>query len=211
MSLLYVQEGAAQSEWATKTMPPLAKKYKMKIVDTIPFPTTQTDFTALATRLTQENPDAIGIASFSSQNPAIFTQLRQAGYKGQLFGEGSFGGNSLVGAGAAANGAIWASDFAPFMTSASSVAFIKAWHAAHGGADPLNFNAEGFDGAWFMAHALKKANSLDPAKVDKALEALTQNYYNGAIGKIIFKRTHDAFSPGVLNEWENGKPVRAAG
>jgi branched-chain amino acid transport system substrate-binding protein len=211
IALMYVQEGAAQTEWATKTIPPLAKKYKMKIVDTIPFPQTQTDFSALATRLTQDKPDAIGIASFSSQNPAIITQLRQAGFKGQLFGEGSFGGNSLVGAGAAANGAIWASDYAPFMTSPSSVAFTTAWRNAHSGADPLNFNAEGFDGAWFLAHALKKAASVDPVKVDKALEAMVQNYYNAAIGKVTFKRTHDAFSPGVLNEWENGKPVRAAG
>ncbi|MES1246592.1 MAG: ABC transporter substrate-binding protein [Actinomycetota bacterium] len=211
ISILYVQEGAAQTEWATKTVPPLAKKYKIKILDTIPFPQTQTDFNALATRLAQEKPDAIGIASFSSQNPAIITQIRQSGYKGQLFGEGSFGGNSLVGAGSAANGAIWASDYAPFMTYPSSVAFTNAWRKAHSGADPLNFNAEGFDGLWFLAHALKRANSVDPAKVDKALEALVQNYYNGAIGKITFKRTHDAFSPGVLNMWQDGKPVRAAG
>jgi branched-chain amino acid transport system substrate-binding protein len=210
-SILYVQEGAAQAEWAKSTLPPLFKKYKMKINDTIAFPQTQTDFTALATRLAQENPDAIGIASFSSQNPTLFNQIRQAGYKGQLFGEGSFGGNSLVGAGTSANGAIWASDYAPFMTAPTSVAFTKAWRKAHGNADPLNFNAEGFDGAWFLAHALKRANSVDPAVVNKALDALTQNRYYGAIGKITFKRTHDAFSEGVLLRWQDGKPTRAAG
>ena len=211
VSLLYVQEGAAQAEWAKKAMPPLLKRAKMTLKDTIAFPQTQTDFTALATRLVQENPDAIGIASFSSQNPALLTQIRQAGYKGIIFGEGSFGGNSLVGAGAAANGAVWASDFAPFMTAPSSVAFTKAWRKKHGGHDPLNFSAEGYDGAWFIAKALKRAQSVDPTRVNKALDALTQNPYYGAIGKVIFERTHDAFSQGVLNIWQNGKPTRAAG
>jgi branched-chain amino acid transport system substrate-binding protein len=207
--LLYISQGAAQEQWAAATMPPLLKGAGINLTDTVPFSQTQTDFSALATRIAQENPDAVGIASFSSQNPTLFTQIRQAGYKGLLFGEGSLGGNSLVAAGDNANGAVWASDYAPFMKAKSTVAFTKAWEKANNGTAPVNFDAEGYDGAKFLIEAIKKANSIDPAKVDAALEALTKVPYYGAIGKVTFHGTHDAASQGVLNLWENGQPTNA--
>jgi branched-chain amino acid transport system substrate-binding protein len=211
VALLYISDGAAQAEWATQTMPSLLGKANISIVDTESFPETQTDFSALATKLTQENPAGIGIASFSSQNPTLFTQLRQAGYKGLLFGEGSLGGGSLVGAGAYANGAVWASDYAPFMTNPSSVAFTKAWKKANKGVAPDNFQAEGYDGARFLVEALKLADSTNPAKVEIAMNKLTKSTYTGALGKITFDGSHDAHSPGVLNIWENGAPQNANG
>jgi branched-chain amino acid transport system substrate-binding protein len=207
-TLLYVQEGAAQTEWATKVLPPLLRKAGIEIKDTIAFPQTQTDFSALATRLRQSDPDSIGMATFSSQNPAIFTQLRLGGYRGLLYGDNSFGGNSLQGAGAHANGAVWAADFAPFMTNPSSRKFTKAWRAAKK-TDPLNFNAEGYDAVWFLARALKSANTLNRAKVRDAMEAITKVGMTGAVGKIVFKRTHDAYVDGVLLQWVNGGVVPA--
>src|SRR5690606_9924158 len=141
-----------------------------------------------------------GMSTFQTQNSTIVSQLRQFGYEGGVFGDNSFGGNSLQGAGALANGAVWAADFAPVMTEPESgVEFITAWKAAKGTV-PLNFNAEGYDAVWFVARSLKDAQSVDRDKVRDAMEAITKTGFSGAVGEITFVG-HDAKVPGVLNQW----------
>jgi branched-chain amino acid transport system substrate-binding protein len=150
------------------------------------------------------------MSTFQTQNSTLVSQLRQAGYQGVIFGDTSFGGNSLQGAGTAANGCIWSADFAPFATTPqSSVDFITAWKAAKS-ADPLSFNAEGYDAVWFVARALKNAQSLDRAKVRDAMDAITKEGMPAAVGDLTFVG-HDAKVPGVLNQWLDGKPAEVTG
>jgi branched-chain amino acid transport system substrate-binding protein len=209
VALLAISDGAANSEWAKETMPPLLEKAGMKVTDTITFPQAQTDFAALTTRLKQNAPDAVGMSTFQTQNSTIVAQLRQAGYKGVIFADTSFGGNSLAGAGKLADGSVWTADFAPFMTEPdSAVTFIKDWTAAKH-KDPLNFNAEGYDSVWFAARAIKAAGTADREKVRAAMEALTKKGFDGAVGRITFDG-HDARVAGILNLWSGGKATKAA-
>lgn len=210
-ALLYVQDGVANTEWATKIMPPILKKAGISVTDTIAFPSSQTDFSALATKLQQSNPNAVGVSTLSGQSSTLVSQLRLAGYKGLLYADNSFGGNSLQGAGALANGSVWAADYAPWLDAPSAVAFTKAWRAANNNADPVNFNAEGYDAVYFLARALLLGQSLDRAKLRDAMQAVTAKGMDGAVGHIVFEHTQDAYVPGTLLEWKDGAVVQATG
>jgi branched-chain amino acid transport system substrate-binding protein len=207
-ALLFVQDGAANAEWAQKIMPPLLSKAGINVTETIGFPSTQTDFSALATRLQQAAPDAVGVSTLSGQSSTLVSQLRLAGYKGLLYADNSFGGNSLQGAGALANGAIWAADYAPWLTAPTAVTFTKAWRKQFK-EDPLNFNAEGYDAVYFVARALLQAQTLERDKVRNAMQAVTRKGMAGAVGQINFLRTQDAYVTGTLLQWSNGGVVPA--
>jgi branched-chain amino acid transport system substrate-binding protein len=207
-ALLYVQDGAANTEWAQKIMPPLLSKAGISVTDTIGFPSSQTDFSALATRLQQAAPDAVGVSTLSGQSSTLVSQLRLAGYKGLLYADNSFGGNSLQGAGALANGSVWAADYAPWLTAPSAVKFTKAWRTQYK-EDPLNFNAEGYDAVYFLARALLLGQTTDREKLRNAMQAVTRKGMEGAVGQINFLRTQDAYVTGTLLQWVNGGVVPA--
>ena len=49
--------------------------------------TSVNDFTAIASKVADENPDAVGIMLVGAQHVTVIKQLRQAGYEGQFFAQ----------------------------------------------------------------------------------------------------------------------------
>src|SRR5206468_4327376 len=98
----------------------------------------------------------------------VISSLRNAGYKGLIFGGTSFGAASLKAAGQLAKGVVWTTDFDPRSTFPQTVKFVQSYTAKYG-TPPVNYSAEGYDAVYLLAMGLKNAGSTDHTKLQAGL------------------------------------------
>jgi branched-chain amino acid transport system substrate-binding protein len=143
------------------------------------------------------------------QTPVAITQLRRAGYTGEVIGMSAMGSGNLKPAGQVAKGAVWPTDFTADQTAPSSVTFVQAYQAKYGD-KPNNYAAEGYDAMWFLARGIKQANSADRAKIQAGLAAVAKQGFDGAMGKLTFDG-NDVRVPGSLATWNGSAEGVVAG
>ena len=68
---------------------------------------------------------------------------------------------------------VWAVDFNYQKARASSQKFVKAY-AAEYGEQPLNYAAEAYDAAWFLAKSIKQAGSADRDAIKDAMAVVAR-------------------------------------
>ena len=81
--------------------------------------------------------------------------------------------------------------------------FVKAFKAAYNGKSPDAFNALGYDSAYFLADAIKRAGSADPVKIQQAL-AETDGL-SLVSGQLKLDKNHDPIKSAVILEYKDGK------
>jgi branched-chain amino acid transport system substrate-binding protein len=165
-------------EVGTKSIPALGLDVVASVNTT---PTTQ-DFSPAIQQVLAKKPDVVSILQVGASNPTAMTQLRQAGYSGPVLGNSGASAGNLKPAGEAGKGMVWAVDFHREQTVASSQDFVKAYKAEYN-EDPLNYAAEAFDGAWFLARSIKEAGSADRAKIKDGMAKVAAKPFTGALGK----------------------------
>lgn len=184
----------------------LAPKAGITIVNDEESTTTSADISTQLTKMRESKPDAAMPMMLGSRNVTAVSQLRQNGFQGRIVGMQGMGGNALAPLGDLADGVVWATDFNPAQTNAGAVKFVAAYKAKNGGQVPGFFQAEGYDAVLFAANALKKANSVDPDAVIKALEAVGTEGFEGAAGTVKFINRQQQ-GAGVVVEWRKGAEV----
>ncbi len=184
----------------------LAPKAGIRIVADEESTTSAADISTQLTKIREAKPDAAFINLMSSRNAIAVSQLRQNGFTGRIVGMQGMGGNILASLGELGEGVVWATDFNPGQTNPGAVKFVAAYKAKHGGQVPGFYQAEGYDAVLFAAHALKKANSVEPEAVIKALEAVGTEGFEGAAGLVKFSGRQQQGS-GVVVEWRKGAEV----
>jgi branched-chain amino acid transport system substrate-binding protein len=201
ISVIYDAGSSRMTANGTTLAPDFAKKNGMKILSTTAVPTGTADFTATASKIAGEKPDAVLFFITGTSQVTAVQQLRRAGYTGIFLANQSLEG-ALATAGDAADGAVWSAPFSVLSTNAASQKFIKAFQAKYNAA-PDVYAADGYDQIYLVARALKAAGSTDPAAVQTALQAETKKGYEGAQGKVTFKGG-DAQGSGILIQWKSG-------
>jgi branched-chain amino acid transport system substrate-binding protein len=167
---------------------------------------TQSNISAEISNLVSHHPEGISLDLTLTQNATAATELAQAGFKGPIIAEDGAGNGTLSGAGADANGIVWASDWVPGTPNGTvSTDFTKAYEAAYH-TSPSDWAAEAFDATYFAARALKEAGSTSPAAVDEALIKEGKAGYTGVLGKATVTDGQE-HSKAVLVQWENGAAV----
>jgi branched-chain amino acid transport system substrate-binding protein len=181
----------------------LADKYGYTIVDNEAVTNADTDFTAVASKVADSNPDAVVIAIQGPQGPGLVTSLRRAGYTGEIGGSAGTSGGALKPAGKAADGVIYPVDFSATSTAPSSAAFAKAFKDDTGKV-ATNFNAEGYDAARLIIEAIKTTSGKNPSREDvhAAMLKIVKQGFDGAVGPITFT-DRDARVAGVLVRWSS--------
>jgi branched-chain amino acid transport system substrate-binding protein len=169
----------------------------------------QADFSQVVSQVMATKPDAVGIIMLGDAGDTVMTELRQAGYKGVLWGDAGFAGGVATSAGAVANGLLFTSDIAPDSSVPSTLAFEKAFQAKYGKA-PSQYDAQGYDAVWLIARAEKAAGCTSRSCLLKGLQtetASSQPAYQAALGPMTFVN-REARTPGAVIEIENGKEVQ---
>ena len=147
-----------------------------------------TDFTAILTSIKGVNPDAIFYGGMDAQGGPMARQMQKLGIKSRLIGgDGLQSPVFLQLAGDAAEGQFSTQAGAPKDQQPGYTAFADKLKAKYKQEIQM-YATYAYDSAKVLIEAMKKADSVDPAKY---LPALAQTQYSGATGDIAFDNKGD--------------------
>lgn len=188
------------------TVPALADDHGFEIVGSAGVEVTQQDFTTPAAQIAGDDPDAAFLMLQGPQYPTAITQLRQAGFDGEIVLMSAAGAGNLASAGDGAEGVVWPTNFTIDQPEESTQAFVTAYQEAYDGEVPNGYAAEAYDRMWFLARGIAEADSTDRAAIQRGLSTIADEGFTGAQGELTFQ-DNDARVPGVLVRWDGSGEV----
>jgi branched-chain amino acid transport system substrate-binding protein len=145
----------------------------------------ETDFKAILTRIKQKSPDAVFHGGMDATGGVMLKQARELGLKASfVYGDGACTDEMAALAGGAGEGL--ACSQAGLPAAAASREFLDAFVAKYG---PTKLYAPFYyDATNVVIEAMRKADSVDPAKFTPEIYRLA---YQGATGRIAFDEKGD--------------------
>jgi len=145
-----------------------------------------TDWKAVLTKIKGGNPDAVFYGGIDATGGPLLRQGRELGIKAVFsFGDGSCTDNMKQLAGEASDGLLCSQAGIP--PQAASKKFLDAYKKRFN-VDPILYSPFTYDATNLLIAAMKKANSVDPAKYLPELQKID---YAGATGRIAFDAKGD--------------------
>ncbi|HEU4332642.1 MAG TPA: ABC transporter substrate-binding protein [Lapillicoccus sp.] len=200
VGIIYTQATPTLQNIGSQTLPAMAKELGMTVTGSVGVVGTTQDFSAPISQILSGKPDVVSVLLVGASNPTAMKQLRQAGYTGDVLGNSGASAGNLKPAGADGAGMVWPVDFNYQMSAASSQKFAKAYQAEYG-EQPLNYAAEAYDAAWFLAKSIKQAGSADRAAIKDAMAVVAKEKFDGALGTGLTWKDRDLVVPGVVVRW----------
>jgi branched-chain amino acid transport system substrate-binding protein len=200
VGIIYTQATPTLQNIGSQTLPRMAKELGMTVTGSVGVVGTTQDFSAPISQILAGKPDVVSVLLVGASNPTAMKQLRQAGYTGDVLGNSGASAGNLKPAGADGAGMVWPVDFNYQMSAASSQKFAKAYQAEYG-EQPLNYAAEAYDAAWFLAKSIKQAGSADRAAIKDAMAVVAKEKFDGALGTGLTWQDRDLQVPGVVVKW----------
>lgn len=164
-----------------------------------------TDFHATLTRIKAANPEYVFLPGYYEEVGLIIKQAREIGLNVPFMGGDGWDSPKLVeiaGADPLKNTFI-TNHYSAGDSDKKVQEFVTAFKAKYGGKSPDAFAALGYDSAYFVADAIKRAGSSDPKKIQKAL-AETDGL-ELVSGKLKLDKNHDPIKAAVILEYVNGQ------
>ena len=145
----------------------------------------ETDFKAILTKIKAKNPDVVFHGGMDATGGPMLKQARELGIKSAFsFGDGACTNEMAKLAGAAAEGLICSQAGLP--AEAASKDFKNAFKAKYG--DIKQYAPYFYDATLAVIEAMKKSNSVDPAKFTPEMYNVS---FTGATGKVEFDAKGD--------------------
>jgi branched-chain amino acid transport system substrate-binding protein len=145
----------------------------------------ETDFKAILTKIKAKKPDVVFHGGMDATGGPMLKQARELGIKSAFsFGDGACTNEMAKLAGAAAEGLICSQAGLP--AEAASKEFLDAFKAKYG--DVKQYAPYFYDATLAVIEAMKKANSVDPAKFTPEMHNVS---FTGATGKVEFDAKGD--------------------
>jgi branched-chain amino acid transport system substrate-binding protein len=145
----------------------------------------ETDFKAILTKIKAKNPDVIFHGGMDATGGPLLKQARELGIKAVFaFGDGACTDEMGKLAGNAAEGMVCSQAGLP--REAADPEFVKAFNAKYG--EIKQYAPYFYDGANAIIEAMKKANSVDPAKFAPEMFNVS---FKGATGTVEFDAKGD--------------------
>lgn len=161
------------------------------------------DFKAQLTSIKNKKVDVIFIPGYYTEAGLIARQARELGLKQPLLGGDGWDSPKTVEIGGAAiENSYFSTHYSPEDSSPKVQEFIKKYKALYGNV-PDAMAVLGYDAAYFLADAIKRAGGVEPEKLRDAL-AETKNF-PGVSGSITMDQDRNAQKPLVVLKIENGK------
>lgn len=163
--------------------------------------TTQ-DFNSQAQVIASENPEAVVMMLTPSQAITFTSQLRDAGYEGQIMGTPSLSGGMLADGGSSVDGVVYPVAFSPVFESAKVEEFVGLFEDEFQKL-PNNYNGEGYDALWWIAHGIKESGCSTAEGIRDGLAAIGEKGFEGAQGNLTFENGNDARVDGGMVRWSS--------
>jgi branched-chain amino acid transport system substrate-binding protein len=164
------------------------------------------DFKTILTKIKATNPDVIYLPGYYEEVGKIIKQARELGITIPFVGGDGWDSPKLpeIAGAEALNGAYFTNHYSVEDTSPASKSFVDAFKKEYN-QTPDAMAVLGYDAAYVLVDAIKRANSTDSAKIREALAATKD--YQGASGKLTLNATHDAVKGAVILAFKDGKQV----
>ena len=164
------------------------------------------DFKAQLTAIRAAKPEAIFIPGYYTEVALIARQARDLGLDVPMFGGDGWEAPELMTiGGAAVNGCFYSTHYSAEAPVAAVQTFIKKFRAKYDNETPDAMAALGYDSAFVLADAIKRAGSTEPAKIRSALAATKG--FEGVTGRTDIDAQRNARKAAVIIEVKNGKFV----
>ncbi|MCA2997501.1 MAG: branched-chain amino acid ABC transporter substrate-binding protein [Rhodocyclaceae bacterium] len=176
----------AYGEGLAKEVEKTLKAAKVGVIANEQTTDTETDFKAILTKIKAKNPDVVFYGGMDQTGGPMLKQARELGIKATFaFGDGACTNEMFKLAGDAANGLVCSQAGLP--ASAASKEFTDGFKAKFK-TDVLQYAPYFYDATLAVVEAMKKANSVDPAKFTPELFNIS---FTGATGKVEFDAKGD--------------------
>jgi branched-chain amino acid transport system substrate-binding protein len=178
-----------------------------KIVSEEAYVAKDTDFHATLTRIKAAKPEFVFLPGYYEEVGLILKQAREGGLNVPFMGGDGWDSPKLVDIGgkAALNNTYITNHYSSSDSDPIVQDFVKAFKAKYSGKSPDAFAALGYDTAYFVADAIKRAGSSDPVKIQKALAAT--DGLQLVSGKLKLDQNHDPIKAAVILEYKDGEQV----
>lgn len=179
--------------------------YKGEIVAEEAYVAKDTDFRATLTRIKSANPDFIFLPGYYEEVGLIIKQARELGITAPFMGGDGWDSPKLVeiAGGEALNNTFITNHYSAGDKSEKIQKFVDAFKEKYDGKTPDAFAALGYDTAYYLADAIKRAGSDDPAKIKDAL-AETKDL-ELVSGKLTLDENHDPVKSAAILAYEDGQ------
>ncbi len=162
------------------------------------------DFKAQLTAIKSAAPDAVFIPGYYTDVALIAIQAKQLGLNIPLIGGDGWESEKLVELGGeAVEGHYFSTHYAADAASPKVTAFVEAYKKDFNNKVPDCMAALGYDSVYFLADAIKRAGSTEPAKLRDALAATKE--FDAVTGKVAINAQRDAVKSAVILQVKGGK------
>jgi len=164
------------------------------------------DFKSILTKIKAQNPEVIYIPGYYEDVGKIVKQARELGIMIPILGGDAWDSPKLVEIGGpeALNNTYFTNFYSIQATNPESKSFVEAYNKEYNHF-PDSMAAMGYDAAYLLVDGIKRANSVDSAKIREALAATTE--FKSVSGIMNLSATHDAIRGVVIIEMKDGKQV----
>ena len=161
------------------------------------------DFKAQLTTIKGAAPDAVFIPGYYTDVALIAIQAQEIGLSIPLFGgDGWESENLLQVAGKAIEGHYFSTHCSPEDTSSKMTSFVAAYKAKYNKI-PDAMAALGYDSAYVLAEAIKRAGTTEGPKLRDAIAATKD--FEGVTGKFSLNEKRDAVKSAAILQIKDGK------
>ncbi|MFC3884517.1 ABC transporter substrate-binding protein [Bacillus songklensis] len=176
-----------------------------KIVSEEAYVAKDTDFRATLTRIKSSNPEFVFLPGYYEEAGLILKQARELGLNVPFMGGDGWDSPKLVeiGGAEALNNTYITNHYSSGDKDPKVQEFVKAFKAKYSDKSPDAFNALGYDTAYFLADAIKRAGDTSPEKIKKAL-AETKDLALVS-GNLTLDEKHDPVKSAAILEYKDGQ------
>ncbi len=162
------------------------------------------DFKAQLTSIRATNPDVIFVPGYYTEAALIAKQARELGITVPLLGGDGWEAPELLQiAGLAVEGCYYSTHFSPESPDERTQAFVQKYRERFNNRTPDGMAALGYDAAYMLADAIRRAGSTEPAAIRDALAA-TEGF-EGITGRIDMDKNRNASKPAAILTIKDGK------
>lgn len=175
-----------------------------KVVSEEAFIAKDTDFRATLTRIKAANPEFVYVPAYYEEVGLILNQARELGIDAPFMGGDGWDSPKLVeiGGAEALNNTFITNHYSSGDPDQKIQDFVTAFKAKYSDKSPDAFNALGYDTAYFLVDAIKRAGSAEPDAIRKALEET--DGLSLVSGTLTLDEVHDPIKSAAILEYVDG-------
>lgn len=198
--------GDSSSDYAVGLTDAFKDTYEGEIVAEEHFTQDDTDFSAILTRIQNEDFDFIYLPAYYEQAGLILKQAREMGIEQPILGGDGFSNQALLDLAGTENvtDVYYSAHFSLENEDEQVQTFIDNY-AAEYDTQPDAFSALAYDAVYLVAKAIEDSGEATPEAVTTALEGITD--FDGVTGTFSIDENHNPVKSTLIIELQNGEEV----